>query len=960
MSNGPTCPSWLLEIPIQLRQLTLEFTRPTKFHFHHGGALSGLCRAALDSHELPLGLVPLCLEQGRVTFSRGDRYQLGLTLAGPACASAEQLVRGVGSVGLASAHEAEARPTLAGNFRVIETRSPDCPSLQSMVDQLQGRRQAHLHFVSPFRQQRPRSLVKPGRGHLDESCFPAPHFLEALFRRLFRLRHARWPTDSEHRRLCPPLFPEPQAQPGELLWLDVPIRGRKARRDTADWRPGGFTIGGLLGHVTLDQLAKEWLPLLVLGSLVHVGEYEHFGFGRYSIGQSADAAGFDQPDDTLVRAAAHSNLRLACQHILDSRRREQPEDEVDAPSRCDDVWIASLSSELAAGVSNAPTLVGYVLKKPNGGLRALAVPPFRERVAQRAITQVLAPAIDTLFEDSSYAYRKGYSRGGAARAIQRAYDEGYRWVLDTDITAFFDTVDWRRLMAKVEALYPNDRITKYISGRIQAPVAFRGRLVTRVRGLPQGMPLSPLLANLYLDEFDEAMASRNYRIVRYADDFIVLCKDLDEARRAKVDVVQALAALGLDLNDAKTEFRSLDDSVRYLGYLFCRSVTLDAAPETQPAPSTMLPAHSWLAQVPLDDVRAAAELRPSDAGARRATLAPLFPPSGASLGKATPFVGSSDVRLYRQKASLVLDEPGKTPRRLPLVGISHLTLCGTTRATVSLLWELAAHGVPTYLCDRSGRLEATCAGHQPDWPVWSAQDRAALDPSVRRLFSRAVIAAKIRRQAATLSRTFRVVQGTASDELRVWAKDTDSADELDALRGLEGRAAARYFGVVKSVVPAFWMFERRQAHPPTDPVNSLMSFCYQLLHNHVATALMAAGLNPRRGILHESRGAHLALASDLVEEFRQIADRMVWDMVLNNHCTPDEFHMDEHGIGRICLMKPALRGRVVRELTARLETTVHVGSNSLSYREAMDRQAQRLRAFITGNRAEYVAFEGGT
>ena len=145
------------------------------------------------------------------------------------------------------------------------------------------------------------------------------------------------------------------------------------------------------------------------------------------------------------------------------------------------------------------------------------IAPGRSRCSRRPSTR--------FSRKPPYAYRRGFSRQGAARAIEQAYAEGYRYVLDADIRAFFDRVDWTILFAKLEALYPDEPLVELLRAWIEAPVLFDGRHIERHCGLPQGSPVSPLLANLYLDTFDEELLDQDFRLVRFADDFVVLAKD---------------------------------------------------------------------------------------------------------------------------------------------------------------------------------------------------------------------------------------------------------------------------------------------------------------------------------------------------------------------------------------------------------------------------------------------------
>src|SRR5204863_2671706 len=241
----------------------------------------------------------------------------------------------------------------------------------------------------------------------------------------------------------------------------------------------------------------------------------------------------------------------------------------------EDLFAEQTAAALRSGDYSPAPLLGFVAPKGKASVRPLAVPTVRDRVVQRAACALLGPSVETLLEDCSYAYRKGLSRAGAARAIERAYEDGYRYVLDADIESFFDAVEWERMFAKLEALFPFEPLVPLVEEWVKAPVIFEKSVIKRERGLPQGAPVSPLLANLFLDEFDEELLGRDYRLVRYGDDFVVLCRDLEAARRAREAARTALQHLGLTLHESKTAVRSLDEGLSYLGYLFCRSVVTD-------------------------------------------------------------------------------------------------------------------------------------------------------------------------------------------------------------------------------------------------------------------------------------------------------------------------------------------------------------------------------------------------
>src|SRR5690606_20139801 len=138
---------------------------------------------------------------------------------------------------------------------------------------------------------------------------------------------------------------------------------------------------------------------------------------------------------------------------------------------------------------------------------------------------------------------------------------------------------------------------------VKAPVEFGGRTIERISGLPQGAVIAPLLANLYLDSFDEAIRARGYRMVRYADDFVILCRSAEDVAAARAAVTDELEKLRLELSGAKTASASFAAGFRFLGYLFCRSLVLDS-PSARPRLTAPGGEIDW------DEL---IEIRPSDA-----------------------------------------------------------------------------------------------------------------------------------------------------------------------------------------------------------------------------------------------------------------------------------------------------------------------------------------------------------
>ena len=224
-----------------------------------------------------------------------------------------------------------------------------------------------------------------------------------------------------------------------------------------------------------------------------------------------------------------------------------------------------LLSRLLLSGEYRPQPLRLVLANRAGKVRHRGVPTVADRVAQRAFLQVCGPQLEAARAEVSFAYRRGRSWVDALARAGRCRAQGLRWVFRTDIADFFGSVEHDLLRAMVSTQVTDPALVELVDAWVQAPALTQHGLRARTRGLPEGAPLSPALANLYLRRFDDQVDGRHGRLVRYADDLALFCRDLNAATAGAEHVAGELDLLR---HPGKTYIATFDAGFRMLGWVF--------------------------------------------------------------------------------------------------------------------------------------------------------------------------------------------------------------------------------------------------------------------------------------------------------------------------------------------------------------------------------------------------------
>jgi RNA-directed DNA polymerase len=270
----------------------------------------------------------------------------------------------------------------------------------------------------------------------------------------------------------------------------------------------------------------------------------------------------------IDKVFSRKNLELAWEKVKKNRGSAGIDEVTIAQFEArQEFYLDLLHRKLREGTYRPQPLKRVEIPKSEGGVRKLGIPAVLDRVCQQALVQRMEPIFEPTFLDSAFGYRRGRSPHEAMRKVWRELNEGNVWIVDADLRQFFDTIDQEQLIDLIAEEISDGRVLQLVRDMLRAGVMEGGCWKPTLTGVPQGGVASPLWSNIFLTPFDRQMTAEGLRLMRWADDFVVLCQTRDDAQRALAVAEQFLReALGVELHPQKTRVVHVSQGFEFLGY----------------------------------------------------------------------------------------------------------------------------------------------------------------------------------------------------------------------------------------------------------------------------------------------------------------------------------------------------------------------------------------------------------
>lgn len=491
----------------------------------------------------------------------------------------------------------------------------------------------------------------------------------------------------------------------------------------------------------------------------------------------------------------------------------------------------------------------FIVKTSSGKKRLVEKLNPDSLILQHYLHKLIQPYFDRILEDEAVGYRKGISIENAIAQIEHAAKDGYEFVLESDIEDFFPSIDIEKLKIIIDSYIPqaDGAVKELLFSFIDTGYILDGKEYTREKGLAQGAILSPILANLYLDGFDELVKNEDVRLIRFADDFVIMTKTRQKAEEIKVLVSDALSKISLKLKPEKTTIYHLSQGFTFLGIHF------------------------------------------SSEGAKRVLE------SDYRLQKKPLYVSQPYTYLKLNGEAISIVKEGKVIDTFPLRRIGSIVITENTTLTSILIQKCAQLNIPITLTNQ-GYYVNTIKPDSKNYFAISANHFNTynqLDVSEALLFAKEIARCKLLNFQTLFRQRYSKQDKHFHNTLNNFINKIDSADSVEQIRGYEGAATKEIFKKLNTLINNKAFTLKTRSRFATDPMNSLLNFGFYLLFTTINAEVRVNGLNPYLGYLHSPSDRYESLTADIEELFRCFIVRMIIRLVNLGVIKEDDFEINK-------------------------------------------------------------------
>lgn len=534
-----------------------------------------------------------------------------------------------------------------------------------------------------------------------------------------------------------------------------------------------------------------------------------------------------------------------------------------------------------------PTLA-TLIPTSSGRVRRIEQLQQLDFIVHRLFAYGLTPILDQYFSPHSLGYRKGYSRSRIQTKIQTLVNQGFQWVIECDIADFFNQLPLSLLWQQLSQLLPEreHQSIEFIKKLMEVDYILDEQSFNREKGLIQGSPLSPVLANFYLSHIDEALQDENICFVRYADDILIFCREYENVDSIVKHLEHLLSNLGLSLNIEKNNIINIEKGFEFLGFYFDRDGHHDkqaVAHLAQKKPLVIMGEHKYL------------KLNGSAIEIRQT--------------------------LFQQKEKLS-SSSSQLLNIVPLRRIEQLLIFGQHHISTPLLSACAKHHVSVHFVNHYGFQSSTFMPSHAEFFAISAKqyiEHTKLTPHERLSIACDLVGAKIHNYQLWIKHSYREHDSEYIQQLEHIKQNLTASTDIAQLMGYEGQASKLCFHrlqrcIISEQRTAF--SSKRRQRGGKDRLNSLLNFGYYWLFTRISSLVRSHGLNPYLSFLHEPEQDYETLVYDLMEPFRVFVDRTVLRLLNRKQIQARDFQLHEQKGWQLC-------NSAIRLYSAELEATLN-------------------------------------